>query len=244
MTKAPDPSPLTLKGEQTRARILGVALALFHERGYQDTTMRAVADAAGVSLGNAYYYFKSKDHLVHAFYARTHEEHLAACEDVLARETHVEARLLAVMRAKLDTIEPYHEFSGQLFRTAADPDSPLSPFSVESLPVRRESTRLFQRVLEGKGLRISNELRPELPNLLWLYHMGAILFWLHDRSPGRRRSYRLVESTVPFVLQLVSLGSLPLVRSFARRGIDLLKEFREESGQASPSAVPGDGAAK
>jgi AcrR family transcriptional regulator len=243
LTETQDPAPLTTKGEQTRVRILEVALDLFRERGYQETTMRAIADAAGVSLGNAYYYFKSKDHLVHAFYTRTHEAHLVECADVLDRESDVSVRLLGVMRAKLATIEPYHRFSGQLFRTAADPGSPLSPFSAESLPVRRESTRVFERVLEGKGLRVSKELRPELPNLLWLYHMGVILFWLHDRSPGRRRSYRLVESTVPFILQLVSLGSLPIVRSFARRGVDLLREFREEEANGSIVSPGSEGAA-
>jgi predicted ATPase len=39
-----------------------------------------------------------------------------------------------------DTIEPYHRFSGVLFQTAADPQSPLNPFSDESVPTRREST--------------------------------------------------------------------------------------------------------
>jgi hypothetical protein len=48
------------KGEETRAQILETALQLFRERGYEETTMRAIAEAAGVSLGNAYYYFKSK----------------------------------------------------------------------------------------------------------------------------------------------------------------------------------------
>ena len=42
------------------------------------------------------------------------------------------------MRAKLETIEPYHRFSGILFKTAADPESPLNPFGEESRPVREE----------------------------------------------------------------------------------------------------------
>ena len=36
------------------------ALRLFRERGYEATTMRAIAKEAGVSVGNAYYYFGSK----------------------------------------------------------------------------------------------------------------------------------------------------------------------------------------
>ena len=37
--------------------------------------MRAIAEKAGVSLGNAYHYFRSKEQLIQAFYHRTHEEH-------------------------------------------------------------------------------------------------------------------------------------------------------------------------
>src|SRR5438093_12676940 len=56
----------TPKGEQTRAIILETALDLFRERGYEETTMRVIAERAGVALGNAYYYFRSKEHLIQA----------------------------------------------------------------------------------------------------------------------------------------------------------------------------------
>ena len=45
----------TRRGEETRALILETALALFREHGYGDTTMRTIAQHAGVALGNAYY---------------------------------------------------------------------------------------------------------------------------------------------------------------------------------------------
>ena len=47
----------TPKGEQTKALILTTALEMLHERGYEQTTMRGIAEKAGVSLGNAYHYF-------------------------------------------------------------------------------------------------------------------------------------------------------------------------------------------
>jgi hypothetical protein len=61
-TPQPDqaPDPLS-KGEQTRALILETAMRLFQERGYDKTTMRAIAAEAGVSVGNAYYYYEGKD---------------------------------------------------------------------------------------------------------------------------------------------------------------------------------------
>src|SRR5207245_11267569 len=77
----------TQKGEQTKALIVNTALDLIRQRGYEETTMRAIAEKAGVSLGNAYHYFQSKDHLIEAFYQATHEEHLAASLPALEKES-------------------------------------------------------------------------------------------------------------------------------------------------------------
>ena len=40
---------LSTKGKETRGRILECALGMFRERGFDATTMRAIADEAGVS---------------------------------------------------------------------------------------------------------------------------------------------------------------------------------------------------
>src|SRR6476469_10656324 len=66
---------VTSKGEDTRDRIYNAALALFRERGFDATTMRDVAAAAGMSLGAAYHYFPSKDAIVLAYYDRVSREH-------------------------------------------------------------------------------------------------------------------------------------------------------------------------
>ena len=47
--------------ESLRIRILEVALREFEERGYEGTSMRAISEGAGTSLGNLYHYFHSKD---------------------------------------------------------------------------------------------------------------------------------------------------------------------------------------
>src|SRR5436190_17895768 len=88
----------TPKGEQTRELILSSALDLLQDHGYEKTTMRAIARRAGVSLGNAYHYFGSKEHLIQAFYHRLHEEHLAVTQTALANETSFRARLMSVMK--------------------------------------------------------------------------------------------------------------------------------------------------
>jgi AcrR family transcriptional regulator len=226
----------TQKGEQTKALILDAALEIFHEHGYEETTMRAIAKKAGVSLGNAYYYFGSKEHLIQAFYHRTHEQHVSALA-TSPREATLKARLLTVMRLKISTLEPYHEFAGVLFKTAANPQSPLNPFANDSDPVRLESIAVFQDLVADAKARIPKDLKEELPYLLWLYHMGVVLFWIHDSSPKQRRTYRLIDLTVDLLDRLISLASNPLMRPVRKRALRLVEELREAAAESEPKAV-------
>jgi AcrR family transcriptional regulator len=189
--------------------------------------MRAIAERAGVALGSAYYYFSGKEQLIQAFYGRTHREHLVEVEEVLRTEHTLRDRLLGVMQAKLRTIEPYHRFSGILFRTAADPESPLNPFSEQSLPARREATEVFAEVVRGaENRKLPKDLAAELPELLWTYHMGIVLFWIHDRSPGRVRTWRLMERTVDLIDRLIGLSTLPLMGPLRKMVLSLLADLR------------------
>ena len=216
----------TPKGNRTRSLILDTALAIFRERGFEQTTMRGIAEAAGVSLGNAYYYFSSKESLIQAFYGRTHEELRQAAGPILEREADLEIRLRQVIRAKIDTIMPYHGFASVLFRTAGDPASPLHPFSEESRPVAQDTIALFAEVLRGSNTTAPQILADELPRMLWLLHLGIILFWIHDRSPGCRRTYRLVDRSVELTVQLIGMARNPLFRPVLNRALKVLAEIR------------------
>ena len=233
-------SAKTQKGDQTKALILETALEMFQKRGYEQTTMRAIAEKANLALGNAYYYFPSKEHLIQAFYHRTHELHLAASVPALEKERTLKARLLTVMRLKFETIEPYHEFAAALFKTAAHPESPLNPFSDESDTVRQESIQLFAQVIEGSRARIPKDLLAELPYLLWVYHMGIILFWIHDPSPKHRRTYRLVDHTVDLLDKLISLASNPFMRPVRKQALRLVEELRDAARDFDDDAERGE----
>jgi AcrR family transcriptional regulator len=212
------------RGAETRQRIVEAALELFKEKGYDGTTMRAVAQRAGVSLGNAYYYYASKDDLVLGFYDQLQTSHTAAAEKVLARETELEARLRGVVRAWVTEAAPYKDFAGRFFRNASDPSSPLSPFSKESSPVRDNAIALYGRVLEGT--KVSPLVQDELPELLWLYAMGIVLFWVHDTSPGQAKTYGLIDRSTPLVVKLVNLTRYRLLRSAVEDVKALLVEVK------------------
>lgn len=210
-----DPA-LTPRAEQTRAAIIEAALALFRDRGYEATTMRAIAERAGVSTGNAYYYFGSKEELIQEFYTRSHAEHLAASRAVLEHERDFTARLSGTLRALIDVLAPYHAFAATFYKHAAEPTSPLSPFSRQSSPARDASIALFREVVDGSSARMASDLRGRLPELLWLASMGVILYWVHDTSPGCARTYRLIDGVVPVIGRLVAASRIPVLRATLR----------------------------
>jgi AcrR family transcriptional regulator len=206
--------------------ILETALEMFGKRGYEETTMRAIAEKAGIALGNTYYHFRSKEHLIQAYYERMHEIHLESCAELLKKERTLKGRLVGVMGEILENMAPYHQFAGILFKTAADPQSPLNPFSGESEPTRRANIELFAEVIRGAKGKIPPDLAAELPALLWLYHMGIVLFWIHDDSSMQNRTRRLMEHTAEIVVRLIQLASLPPLRPLRKSVLGMLVDLR------------------
>ena len=216
----------TPKAAQTRQAIVDTAMRLFRQDGYDRTTMRGIASGAGVSVGNAYYYFASKEHLVQAFYDHIQVEHASAAEEVLADSDKFADRLGEVLTSWVDVAEPFHGFAGKFFKVAAEPTSPLSPFSSESRGAREASIDLFRRVVDGSDLKAPAAIRAELPELLWLLQMGVVLFWVHDSSTGQKRTRALVRQVVPLVDKLVRLSRLPGMRGVVGDVVTLIRSLR------------------
>ena len=224
-------APKTRRGETSRAAILSAALELFQEKGYEATTMRAIADRVGVSLGSSYHYFPTKEHLVLEFYRHTHELHAAAIAPLLARERDFATRLRGTIRAVIVTCEPFHDFAGSIFSTVANPSSPLNPFGAAAKPLRDEVVALYADVVEGSDARIPGDIAEMLPLVLWLYQMGILYFWIFDRSPGRLRTLEVIDETTDLIVKLLTLANLPLLRGSRKRILGLIKSVAE--GQSS-----------
>ena len=235
--------PLTARGEHTRAAIFDAALILFQERGYEATTMRAIADKAGVSLGSSYHYFPSKEHLVLDFYRHTHQLHLAAIAPMLAREKEFGARLRGVVRAVVVTCEPFHAFAGAIFGTVANPASPLNPFGRESKGLRDEVIGLYAEVIKGSDVRFAADIMTELPTLLWLYQMGILYFWIFDRSIGRLRTLEVIDETTDLIVRLLGLANLPVLRGSRKRVLQLVRSVAARGPRRIEDSVGWAGAA-
>src|SRR5438045_4240773 len=92
--------PQRAASEETRRQILETALALFRERGFEETTIRDIAGRAGLSLGAAYYYFRSKEAIIGAYYDYIQEEHQIRARAAFARARNFRERLRAALHTK------------------------------------------------------------------------------------------------------------------------------------------------
>lgn len=214
-----------MKREETREKILETALELFRERGYAETSMREIAAKAGVATGLAYYYFASKDAIVLAFYDRANRD-LGPLLEQAQKSKKFDARLQAMIEAKLRYFEANRNFLGALMGHAANPSSPLSPFGEPSRAIRETEFTHFQRALDETGTRIADDLKPHMAKILWMYQMGLILFWMYDTSAKQARTSKLLTASLRMVVALVKLGNLPLMKP-ARKAVLELVEILE-----------------
>jgi AcrR family transcriptional regulator len=211
------------KSEATCARIFDAALNLFRTRGFEETTMRDIASAAGVSLGSAYYYFESKEDLVMAFYERAMEAMAPRLEAVVANPASFEETVGALIAAKFEYFQPSRNFLGALLRHAADPRNRLSPFSKATREIRERDQAYFGRAIaQSRDVRVPDELNPHLPMLLWLYQMGLILYWIYDRSPGQRQTRLLREKSLALLVSGLKLSRFALLKPLRSKIVELI----------------------
>lgn len=65
-------SAVETKGDRTRAALIEAAYQLFNNKGYHATSMRNIADAAGLALGGIYNHFQSKEDIFVAMLMERH----------------------------------------------------------------------------------------------------------------------------------------------------------------------------
>ena len=213
----------TAKGSDTRDRIYEAALALFHQHGFDETTMRDVAAKSEMATGAAYYYFRSKSDLVMEFYLRTADEMNEELPKINASTTDLKKRMQAILEFKFAQFKDHRRLLVALFKTSVDPTDPLSPFGDETKAIRDDAIAVFEKALEGSNLKVPKDLAPHLPRLLWMYQMALILYWIFDRSEEQKKTAVLLERSLDILQQLLKLSSLPLIGGLRRSVIKLIE---------------------
>ncbi len=106
---------MSTKREQTRTRILQAAWQLFQEQGYQNSSTRAIARAAGVADGTVFSHFKTKLDMLKAGIL-VQVDTVVAEADRLLRANTPEQRLLHYASHLYPFYAECAEFSRELFK--------------------------------------------------------------------------------------------------------------------------------
>jgi len=214
------------KSERTRASLRTIALRSFRERGYDATTIRLIAQEAGVSIGTTHYHFPSKHHLVQELYLEVQEAHRAVAGPLLETTDDLVERLGIVYRTGLDGLAPYHRFAPEFLSAAVSPRSPINPLSTESAPALEIVLGLFRTAIDGAKHSLPADIARGLPDALVLAHLLLALFWVYDRSPGQERSFQLLDRGLRILRGALPLARVPLLRAPLREVLDLIAEVR------------------
>lgn len=214
------------KSERTRGALREIALRSFRERGYDATTIRRIADEAGVSVGTTNYHFASKHQLVQELYLEVETGHRDAALPALEGVDDLIDRLRIVYTTGLAQLTPYHAHAGEFLAAAVSPRSEINPLSGESAAARDIPEALFARAVSGARHGLPDQIAAGLPQALFLAHLLLALFWVYDGSPDQQRTRRLLDRGLGLLRLALPLAKLPLVRRPVVELLDLIGEVR------------------
>jgi AcrR family transcriptional regulator len=175
------------------AHVRAVARAEFGRRGYEATTVRDIASAAGLGTGTVYRLIGSKEELLASIMRSFGKKVGAGWISVLGSDATPIEKLDALAWVDINALERFHdEFKIQLaWLRQSPPDTPNPGWSF--------ATRLRQlRALLSEGLR-SGEIRSEGPPTGMLARCVLDVLWIPEsilRSAGPRAALLHARDTV------------------------------------------------
>lgn len=91
-----------------RDELLAVAADLFATKGYRNTTVRDIADAAGILSGSLYHHFESKEQMVDEILCSFQDDLFGQYDEILASDAAAVAKLERAIRVSFDAIDRHH----------------------------------------------------------------------------------------------------------------------------------------
>jgi TetR/AcrR family transcriptional regulator, cholesterol catabolism regulator len=211
-------TPATKKqsdGEVPRKRrdeVLDAAARVFHEKGYDATTMEDIADEVGILKGSLYYYIDSKEDVLFELLEDVHEDALATVREAVA----IDGDPLQRIRAFVTTLAQFNaEHSVRMGILLHDFRSLSEPRRREVVRARDRYDRMLRKFI-ADGQRealISPDVDPKMTALAVMGMINSIYQWY--RPSGQRRPKQIGSTYADLVLW--SLTNAPEKDALLRR---------------------------
>ena len=102
-----------------RTELLAIAAQLFADKGFKNTTVRDIAEAAGILSGSLYHHFDSKESMVDEILSTFQESLFAAYDAVLASDVDARTKIERAVRLSFEAIDQ-HRYEVAIFQNEAD----------------------------------------------------------------------------------------------------------------------------
>jgi len=194
--------------ERNRQAILKAALDLFAEKGFCQTTTRAISRKAKIAEGTLFNYFQTKEDLALYFFEQELAQIIAWYQrDKRIRNAGLPEKLFAIIHRLLDRLAPYEEFIGAVYLRALQPASRLSPLS---LSTQEQNLRYLRFVREILAEAAAEGEIPDTGDLgaygFALFHLAVITYWLQDRSGGKEDTLALLDRCLKLAAHAIRKG--------------------------------------
>ncbi|MBI3865988.1 MAG: TetR/AcrR family transcriptional regulator [Planctomycetia bacterium] len=177
--------------QATRGRIVDSARELFRTRGFDATTTRDIARAAGIAAGTLFNYFDSKEAVVVTLAAEGLARARAEFTDRDAGGS-LEEDLFALISAELRQIKPLRKFIAPVLETA------LSPLACADRAGNHEALRVDHLELVAEIARRHDlaEIPPMALEAYWALYTGVLAFWASDKSSKQEDTLALLDQSI------------------------------------------------
>jgi len=215
------PPGRTAEGEASRRRLYETAIELISERGYERATLRDVAARANVSSTLLYRYFPNKRAVVLALYDELSEAFAAKAAAISAGRWR--DRFVQALEWSLVVLGP-HRVTLRALAPVMVGDTEEGVFARRTAFSRVRVQGVFCTAVSGAKDAPPPPLADALGRLLYLLHLGVILWWLLDRSPRQRATRSLVALLARMLPSAQLALHLPAVRGFVTSADSLFVE--------------------
>ena len=188
--------------KRTRQKILEAAARLFTTDGYERTTTRDIARAAGIAAGTLFNYFASKDALALTLIADGLTRGAAAFESRRRGDEALEEDLFAHVVCVLGEIDAHRVFVGEVVGASLSPFAGAEPVSDR---IRTDHLETVGGILHRHGADEARE-RPVM-HLYWTLFLGVLSFWSADGSPSEEDTLALLDRSMRMFAQSIRPGA-------------------------------------
>ncbi|HEV3339281.1 MAG TPA: TetR/AcrR family transcriptional regulator [Pirellulales bacterium] len=180
----------------TRRRIVEAAVDLFRSQGFDTTTTRDIARAAGIAAGTLFNYFETKEALVAGLAAEALSRAHAAWKQESDRTSpkhrpSLDEELFALIAAELRQLRPLRKFMSPFLETALSPLVAARKSAADELRVAH-----LERVAEIAGRQGVAEITPVAMQMYWALYAAALAFWAADKSPRQEDTLALLDESL------------------------------------------------